>query len=174
MEIFKIIEDYPNYEVSNLGNVRNKKTGKVLKPDKTIKGYLRVNFLKDGKLKHYLVHRLVATVFIPNPENKPQVNHIDGDKTNNQVENLEWNTYSENLKHAFRTGLNHIIITNKNNFKTNNPSVKKRQKVRCIETQQEFESLSSASRYFGCGTGSIHSSIYKGHQVLKQFHFELI
>lgn len=162
-EIYKTITDYPNYEVSNLGNVRNKKTGQVLKPGKNNCGYLKVDLRKEGKRKHFLIHRLVSTVFIPNPETKNEVNHINGIKTDNRVENLEWVTHSENVNHSFRTGLNKI---------TNNPNPK--QKVRCIETNQEFESQLSASKYFGCNHGSIHYSIYKGHSVKKQYHFELI
>lgn len=174
MEIYKVISDYPNYEVSNLGNVRNKKTGKVLKPLRHNKGYLQVTLCKERKHKQCLVHRLVSTAFIPNPENKKEVNHLDGNKTNNCVSNLEWVSHSENIIHSFRTGLNHIVSTNKNNFKTNNPSVKKRQKVRCIETDQEFESQYDASKYFSCDSSSISQSIHFGYRVLKQFHFELI
>lgn len=172
LEIFKLISDYPNYEVSNLGNVRNRLTGKVLRPFKNGKGYLRVDLCKNGKEKTFLVHRLVATAFIPNPDNKPQVNHIDGCKSNNYISNLEWCNSSENVSHSYRTGLSHTIVTDKNHFKTNNPNPK--QKVRCIETQQEFESICDTARYFGCDHGSIRQSIYKGYKVLKKYHFELV
>lgn len=69
--------------------------------------YLCVNISTNGKLKSFKVHRLVAQAFIPNPENKPQVNHISGVKTDNRVENLEWVTANENMLHAFKIGLNH-------------------------------------------------------------------
>lgn len=166
LEIFKLISDYPNYEVSNLGNVRNRKTGRVLRPGRQKDGYLLVGLCKDGKEKKFLVHRLVATAFISNPDNKLQVNHINGNKTDNRVENLEWNTDSENQKHSIRTGLR-----TKFNFKTNNP--KPKQPVRCIETGQEFESMLSASKYFGCFHSAIRNSIHKGYKC-KGYHFELV
>lgn len=94
-EEWKNIQDYENYEVSNLGNVRNKKTGRILKSyDKG--GYAVIGLSKS---KTFQVHRLVCQAFIPNPENKPQVNHIDKNGLNNNVKNLEWNTVLENNIH---------------------------------------------------------------------------
>lgn len=100
-EIWKQYKD-TNYEVSNLGNVRNIKTKRVLKPCKTPDGYFEVYLHKDGKRKYKLVHRLVAEVFIPNHQNLPQINHRDEDKTNNTVENLEWCTAEYNLNYGTR------------------------------------------------------------------------
>lgn len=94
-----------DYEVSDLGNVRNKKTKKVLKQRMDMYGYLKVTLSKNNKPKTFLVHRLVATAFIPNPLDKPQVNHKDTDKTNNCVSNLEWSTHKENISHAVNNGL---------------------------------------------------------------------
>ena len=169
-ETYKTIKDYPNYEVSGVGNVRNIVTGCVLRPGRNKNGYQQVNLYLNGKRKSQLIHRLVADAFIPNPENKRTVNHIDGDKTNNRAENLEWVSDSENIKHAFRVGLNKI--TDKNNFKTNNP--KPRQKVRCVETGQIFESQHHAARYFGVDQGWVRKSIHKGYKVHKKYHFELV
>lgn len=94
-EQWRPVEGYEGlYEVSNLGRIKSlnyNHTGveKVLKP-KNNKGYLRVDLRKDGKHKFFLVHRLVATAFLPNPEGFEQVNHINEDKTNNCVDNIEW------------------------------------------------------------------------------------
>jgi hypothetical protein len=100
-EEWKKVEGFPNYSVSNLGRVRNDKKNKLLILNDS-KGYMRVTLYHDGLSRRTLVHRLVATAFIPNPDNKPQVNHIDGNKKNNCVTNLEWVTAQENVIHSFK------------------------------------------------------------------------
>jgi hypothetical protein len=107
-ETWKDIQGYEGlYQVSDLGKVKSTKFGrvKILKLKKDKRGYYRARLWKDNVLKTYSTARLVATNFIPNPENKATVNHIDGIKTNNCVTNLEWNTSSENQLHAYKTGL---------------------------------------------------------------------
>jgi len=96
-EEWKDIYDFENYEVSNLGNVRNKKTGRILKSYD--KGGYAVISLSKTKGKIFQVHRLVCQAFILNPENKPQVNHIDKNGLNNNIMNLEWNSHQENCIH---------------------------------------------------------------------------
>lgn len=98
---------YPNYEISNLGHLRNKKTNRILKPSTNPQGYLImvVKLVKEQPIKGVIIHRAVAETFIENTYNKEQVNHIDGNKHNNSVVNLEWCTRSENMKHAVLTGL---------------------------------------------------------------------
>ena len=101
MEIWKDIKDYEGlYQISNYGRVKSLITNKILKQTKFSCGNYVVELCKNKTHSKKLVHRLVAETFIPNPENKPQVNHIDEDKTNNRVENLEWNTAKENTNHG--------------------------------------------------------------------------
>ena len=99
-EIWKDIKELSNkYQISNTGKIRSCfDNPKILSTFVDKYGYERIVINK----KHFSVHRLVAKAFIPNPKNKPQVNHIDGNKTNNNVNNLEWSTNSENQKHSFR------------------------------------------------------------------------
>lgn len=107
-EVWKKIEGYENYEVSSCGNIR--KNGKtIIKPEVHHKGYLRVDLFRDRNRKHMKVHRLVAEAFIPNPENKPQINHKDFNKQNNCIDNLEWVTNSENHDHYMRNRKNATV-----------------------------------------------------------------
>ncbi len=111
------IKDYEGlYKVSNNGDIFNSRNNlKVLKPGTSNKGYLIVSLCKNGVPKTYLVHRLVALAFIPNPENKPTVNHKWGDKLDNRSVALEWATYSENMLHAHENGLasRHMCVSGK-------------------------------------------------------------
>lgn len=107
-EIWKDIPGYENkYQVSNLGNVRSlnyKRSGntQLLKLNKTTKGYPDITLSKNSKVKTHMIHRLVANAFIPNPNNLPEVNHIDENKNNNCVDNLEWVTSKENANWGTR------------------------------------------------------------------------
>lgn len=103
-EVWKDIEGYEGlYQISNLGRVKRVATGKVLKGGKDKDGYLMVKLYKNNIRSNKKIHRLVAEAFIPNPENKPQVNHADENKTNNSLDNLEWMTAKENINHGTHT-----------------------------------------------------------------------
>lgn len=107
-EVWRDIKDYEGlYQISSLGRVKSfkGKTSKIMIGNTNNRGYYLVGLRKDGKRKMFLRHRLVAQAFIPNPNNLPQVNHIDGNKSNNTLKNLEWVNQSENEKHAIKHNL---------------------------------------------------------------------
>lgn len=107
MEKWVTIKDHPNYEVSNQGNVRNKRTGRILKPLlNQAEGYHRVAL--DGQ--KYYIHRLVADAFYDGDHQGLDVNHIDGNRLNNNLSNLEWCTRQENIKHAYINGLKYPTV----------------------------------------------------------------
>lgn len=139
MEIWKEIANYDGkYEVSNNGNVRNSKTKKLLKPSDNSFGYYKVCLSKNGKITTHRVHRLVAETFLNNPDELPQVNHINGIKTDNRVENLEWVSIKDNIIHSFANGLN-----------------KSRKSVICIETNKEYRSVLEAAKETGIDNSAI-------------------
>lgn len=96
--MFKEIDNYPNYIIYDNGVIVNQTTDRVLQQTNYGPGYKRVGLYKNGKSQQYLVHRLVAQAFIPNPNNYPVVHHKDGDPSNNDVSNLEWCTQKENTQ----------------------------------------------------------------------------
>jgi hypothetical protein len=130
-------ENETNYSISETGEVKNDVSGRLLNPS-IQQGYCHVGLTIDGKIRRFRVHRLVAIAFIENPENKPYVNHIDGCRSNNSVENLEWCTPAENTQHAVKTGLM-------------SPTREKRVIQYSLngEKIQEFISLSEAARQTG-------------------------
>ncbi|UEL49860.1 HNH endonuclease [Terrisporobacter hibernicus] len=130
--------------LNNGGNIVQEGKHKAIFQDKN--GYICVRISKDKKAKNQFVHRLVAEAFIPNPQNKHQVNHIDGDKTNNNVSNLEWSTPEENIQHAYKNGLN-IPLRGEINPRS--------QKVKCINTGIIYSSIKEAQRKTGVYQASI-------------------
>lgn len=115
---------YKHYSISSQGQVRNDINGAILKTWKDSKGY-EVIRLGKGSGTYFKIHRIVALSFIPNPDNLPQVNHKDGNKINNIVENLEWCSQSYNIQHADKTGLRQMPAGEKaSNAKLTNTQVK--------------------------------------------------
>lgn len=105
MVIYSSIKGYNDYIIDSDGNIFNLKLNRLIVPNISKKGYYSVTLNNNSLRKYFKVHRLVALTFIPNHNNKPQVNHIDGNKSNNNVSNLEWVTGSENVIHAIKSGL---------------------------------------------------------------------
>lgn len=152
-EIWKEIKGYEGYfEVSNLGNFRSKDRmvkykqsgmrlypGKSLKTETIVEGYQRIVLMKEARKKRYMCHRLVAETFVPNPENKPYVNHINGIKSDNRACNLEWVTQSENELHSFR------VLGNTMGGKTCP------KKVKCVDLDKTFNSMSDCIKFLGTG-----------------------
>ena len=143
-EVWKPIKGYEDrYEVSNLGKVKSlsRKKGwciakeKIIIPCTSRTGYFVVDLYKNYSRKHHQIHRLVAQAFIPNPDNKPQVNHLDGDRKNNSVDNLEWSTAKENQLHKVYT--------------LGSKSGKDIKKILCVETGEMYKSVHQAASALG-------------------------
>lgn len=181
-EEWKSISGYNGlYEVSNLGNVRSVDRitiypngrewhfrSRILKPipntnkqKKPHTSYQRIRLYKNGKWTSFFVHRLVAEAFLPNPKGKKEVNHKDGDRHHNTVDNLEWVTASENALHK---------IYSLNKSPSNQMELVP---VRCIETGKEYPSLSEAARAIGVTASSLWCSVENGGKT-QGFHFERI
>ena len=176
MDLWKDIPEYEGfYKISNTGNVRsieryvsNGETSKrfiksrILKTHIGSNEYLQIKLYKYGTVKTHLVHKLVADVFIPNPECKPEVNHINGIKTDNITKNLEWLTHKENMEHAVKTEL----ITN-NHLK---------KQVICIETKIIYNSSVDAEKQYNLREFSISNSANPNNrqQTAGGYHWEYV
>jgi hypothetical protein len=148
----------PRILVSNKGNVVSYKRGAgyPLKGSLSNRGYRQVGAGYHGSTQ--LIHRMVAETWIPNPNHYKEVNHINGDKTDNRVENLEWVTHSENIRHAFRTGLNKTEGT----------------PIRIVETDEVFESQSECARRIGGHQPSIAKCLSGKQSTHLGYHFEYV
>ena len=170
-EIWKDVKGYEGcYQVSNLGRVKSlnylqKGKEQILRLEKTPKNYFRCAFSKDGKVKRYSVHRLVAQAFIPNPYNLPIINHKDENPSNNRVENLEWcdSKYNNNY------GTHIQKIANK---VRNHPNMSK--KVLCIETGVIYQSTHQAERELGYSRGFVSHCCRDVNKTCGGFHWRYI
>ena len=146
----------PRIKVSNKGNVVSCKRGAgyPLKVSYSNRGYQMVAAGHNG-LPQY-IHRLVADTWIPNPNQHKEINHINGDKDDNRVENLEWVTHSQNVRHAYRTGLNETTP------------------VRIVETGEVFESQTECARRIGCHRSAISNCLAGRQSTCRGYHLEYV
>lgn len=144
------------YRVSDQGRVYSVKRGKTLHPRRRQFGYVDVTLSKDGNVTHHLVHRLVALAFIPNPDNKPQVNHMDGNRWNDRAENLEWVTASENQRHRFDVLLR---------------GTRREKAVICLESGKEYPSIRKAAKAINRSASAVSSCCHKINQTAGGQHF---
>lgn len=154
--VWKNIEGYSKYQLNIHGQVRNVKTGRLIKHWVHTAGYYAVELCESGCRKKHLVHRLIAEAFLDNPHNKDCVNHIDGNKKNNDIGNLEWCSKGENNVHAIEV------------------LGKLRKQIRCVETGKVFESMTEASRVLGIGISSISVACSLPGKKVRGFSFALI
>jgi hypothetical protein len=175
MEVWKNIKGYEGlYQVSSLSRVRNKDR-KVLSSSGVLRFYksriikvythknksVIVTLIKDSKCKRHYLHRVIATAFLPNSHNKPCINHIDGDRSNNELDNIEWCTYKENSEHSYNNNLSsrndNIILTNISNGE--------------IKT---FRSQRKVCEFLGESCNYINRKLQKGINGNKEWKWEVI
>lgn len=156
-EEFRPIEEFPGYLISNLGTVYSNKSNKILTKEVDKYGYFRVNLYGENNYKrHRLVHRLVALAFIENPNNLPQVNHKNGNRQDNRVENLEWCTNTDNLRHAFKYNYGGYRDKALKNINKINSDIK--YLIVVLKSDKEviwFNSLKDAAKYLRCYPSTI-------------------
>lgn len=167
----RTLSNYPDYDIYSDGRIYSHRSNKFLSPSKTTDGYLAVRFTNDQKEgKTFKVHRLVAILFIPNEQNLPEVNHKDGNKQNNNVNNLEWVSHSQNIKHAWdnklilntESRIQKIKKANQNKTGKNNSRSKP---VILINTGEIFESQCIAARTYGVSQSEISRCCNPNHPL---------
>jgi len=161
----------PNYLISNHGEVKHAKTGRIRK-GQSDRGYIRGNFAtKKGEQKAYKFHRLVALAFVENPRGVEVVNHLDGDKLNNRADNLEWCTPGENQEHAYELGLKKPYWGKETRHKSvlNLPVT-----VTLLDGHQiKFSSAKDASRNMGISSSNVSNRLKDGEKCHKGFVYSV-
>lgn len=166
MELWLPIERHPNYEASSDGRIRNRITGRILKPGVNPNGYFIVVIPDENNIRRTrLVHRLVAETFYDHTDPSLIINHIDGDKRNNHLYNLEFCTYSENNLHAYKSGLKKPIKP------YNQPASKK---VKIVETGEVFESISACARHINGNRRHISDCLHGRIMSHCGYHYEYV
>ena len=163
-----------HYSISSEGRVRNDETNKMKSMDATSDGYHKVDLYSNGKRTSVRVHRLVAEAFIPNPNELPQINHIDGNKENNNVKNLEWVNNSQNMIHAYRTGLVTPHPTYGMRGHKNPNGGRKGIPIFCVETNQTFSSAAEAERITGISDSCICDCLKGKCDHAHHLHFKYV
>ena len=166
------IDEYSNYSVSRNGDIRNDRTGKLKTGRLNRYGYPVVDLYSNGERQTERIHRLVAEAFVPNPECKPQVNHINGDKTNNSADNLEWVTPSENMRHSVANGLYtpHSPMLGKKNPNAG----RKGRPVRIVETGEEFDSITECEKAIDGNNRHISDCLSGRQKTHRGYTFEYV
>ena len=164
------IRDFPNYKISDFGRIRNNTTGVILKPNLDGWGYPKVSLCSNGKKHTKKSHRLVAECFIENTDDKPEVNHKNGNKLDNRVVNLEWVTKSENNMHKCRV-LGKKAAKEQQNKAREKAWQSTRKKIICVETKIVYESISEAAKQLKLHQSSISNNLRGCSQTCGGYHF---
>lgn len=167
MEEWMTIEDFPKYAVSNLGRVKNIQSSIVLSPWISNSGYYMVALRDSYGIKHnHYIHRLVAKTFMNCNVSNMEINHINGCKLDNTLENLQWCTHSENTRHAIANGLftPHYLP----------PRFETYRRVQIVETGEVFESISSCARHINRSFASVYDNIKGNTETCAGYHIILI
>lgn len=171
MEDWREVVDNENYMVSNTGRVRRRGSD-YDHSTYGMKGYQLVDLYSSGVRTKKRVNRLVAEAFIPNPDNKPEVNHKDGNKSNNNVENLEWVTKKENCRHAWDNGLTKPTYSMLG--KKNPNGGRKGKPFRIVETGEVFNTMRECEEATGCDNRHINDCLRGRQKSHRGYHFEYL
>ena len=160
---WKKIKQNENYSINENGEIRNDKTNKILSQTlNSGNGYMCIDLYFNNKRTKYCVHRLLAEAFLPNPENKPCIDHIDGNRQNNALENLRWATYSENNSRFGTIGVNsHAIIVKRYEEKRNKRGGGHLEWAEIVETKR-YDRITDIANELGVTIGNISQMIKKG------------